>query len=493
MKKNHLKKVLALAFAMTGFTGFTAFAQMWIDTTYTIQTQYDVQYGTAVDFAGTSRVLEMDISIPQNGGTSLCGNPLMIVVHGGAWSAGSKEDVSIVKMREDFAKRGYTTAAVNYRLGIFNSSTEVNCNVSGLFNIPWNCLNASDTSEWYRANFRAIQDVKGALRFLVNNAAQYQVDPDNIFLVGESAGGFISMGVGFLDDISEVQTSLSGAYPNIAPPNAIYDGPCVQTFGFATNIASMDLSRPDLGSYEGTIESPAAVPYRIRGVGNFYGGAFNNIFQTTTGTPPALYMYHQPCDLIVPYNYAGVYQGYQDCFFGFPANCGYIYRRSRVYGSNGIKTLIDNMIANSIPAPDYLLDNTTNQWNCAEQTNANQQCHAIDNYWLRTTNMATFFAPKIGACTIGLNEPTLNPDHFSVFPNPVGSAFDVQIHGNFVSGDQVTLLSMNGSTLFTKNVDLTSKIVTLHGAHLDLVDGVYLVQIKKAKGTVMKKIVISQP
>ena len=164
-----------------------------------------------------------------------------------------------------------------------------------------------------------------------------------------------------------------------------------------------------------------------------------------------------------------------------------------VYGSFGIKTLLDDMIANSIPAPDYMFDNTTNQWNCLEQTNPNQECHGMDNYWLRTTNMATFFAPKIGACTIGLNEPTLNPDHFSVFPNPVGSAFDVKIHGDFVSGDQIKLIAMDGSTRFTKKVDLASKLITLQGANLDLADGVYFVQIIKEKGSVMKKIVITKP
>ena len=119
-------------------------------------------------------------------------------------------------------------------------------------------------------------------------------------MVGESAGGFIAMGVGFLDDASEVQDSLSGLLPDAPVPNDLYEAACIQGYGLADDIDSMQLNRPDLGSYEGTLSFPLAELYTIRAVGNFYGGAFNNIFQSFSEDTPALYLYHQPCDLIVP-------------------------------------------------------------------------------------------------------------------------------------------------------------------------------------------------
>ncbi|MDA8886788.1 alpha/beta hydrolase [Bacteroidia bacterium] len=253
--------------------------------------------------------LEMDISYPTDDTIPVCGGPLIVLIHGGTWLLGSKEDVSVVRMREDFAKRGYASASVNYRLGQFNTHLRVNCNVSSLFDVNWNCLNMADESEWYRAQHRAVQDVNGAIRFLVNNATSYNIDPSNIFIVGESAGGFVALSAGFTDNNSELIDSLTGAYPNVPKPNSIYESTCIQANGFALDIDSMDLSRPELGSYEGLLNPPVNNSYSIKGVGSFFGGVFNNVFHSISSTIPALYLYHQPCDLIVPYNYSRVFTG----------------------------------------------------------------------------------------------------------------------------------------------------------------------------------------
>ncbi|MEZ4688409.1 MAG: hypothetical protein R3B47_20820 [Bacteroidia bacterium] len=75
--------------------------QKWVDTLYTIQSSFDVSYGTAIDFAGKERTLEFDISWPTNDTAPACGRPLLVMIHGGAWIAGSKSDAVPARMRED--------------------------------------------------------------------------------------------------------------------------------------------------------------------------------------------------------------------------------------------------------------------------------------------------------------------------------------------------------------------------------------------------------
>ena len=101
------------------FSAFTFFSlgQNYVDTVYNIETDFDVNFDTVVDFAGNNRILAMDISYPTNDSVSQCGRPLLVAVHGGAWIAGDKSEGNISRIRADFAKRGYTTASVNYRLG----------------------------------------------------------------------------------------------------------------------------------------------------------------------------------------------------------------------------------------------------------------------------------------------------------------------------------------------------------------------------------------
>jgi hypothetical protein len=454
--------------------------QAFIDTLYTIQTTENIIYGQAVDFAGTQRSLELDLSVPINDTMPICGRPLLIMIHGGAWIAGDKNQLYPKRIREDFAKRGYAAAAVNYRLGMFHTDQFINCNIA-----DWNCFNVTDTSEWYRANYRAVQDVRGAIRYLINHATQYHIDPDNVFVVGESAGGFVAMGVGYLDDPTEVVTDLTNSLADAPVPNMLYENNCIQDYGLANTIAEMSLSRPNLGSYEGFLNLPALNDYTIRGVGNYYGGVFNNIF-TSSDTQPALYLYHQPCDLIVPYNYSRLLTGYVNCLQGFPAFCGNIINRAYVYGSFGIKTMLDTLGASGLQVPTYYFDNTNNQWNCLQQVN--QNCHSIDNFWLRTTNMAAFFAPKIVACTT-VNSADDHPGKplFVVHPNPSTHGQPIQIAAIFHPGDQINIVDINGNRHYTLILTEVRQKISIAQ---NFPAGIYFIQIKRAESLSIRKLLI---
>jgi len=91
--------------------------------------------------------------------------PLLIFVHGGAWRSGKRADY--LPYLIDYAKKGYVTATVSYRLV-------------------------------KQAKFpAAVQDVNCAVKWLKSHAESYGFDPERIALIGGSAGGHLSMMIGY--------------------------------------------------------------------------------------------------------------------------------------------------------------------------------------------------------------------------------------------------------------------------------------------------------
>lgn len=399
-------------------------AQQWINKAYTYDSLPNIVYGNATNFNGGAEQLKMDVYLPKCDNTSLNNRkPLMLVIHGGSFLAGTRYDPNISKITKDFAKRGYVTATIEYRLGFVSDDQTWNCN---LVNYP--CVFATDTTEWFRSWYRGVQDAKGALRYLINNHATYGIDTSNVFVVGESAGAFLAMGVGFLDTISERPLQTYSIVD--APTPAVNTFTCLYNAGktFTTTIF-----RPDLGGIDGTIE-PTTIKYKIKAVGSFYGGVVTNLFQHTKygATAPALYLYHQPCDLVVPFNVGRVNAGSSWCLASC-YNCYGYANTPLVSGGNAIKNMITN---NSLPI-NLQSEFTSNlnpnnclfgSWSCADQLN--NPCHEIDNYTLRTNNMATFFASKI--TTTSICNPLITSidgvefkKSITVYPNPFQNSFIV--------------------------------------------------------------------
>ncbi|MCC7031041.1 MAG: alpha/beta hydrolase fold domain-containing protein [Chitinophagaceae bacterium] len=477
-----MKYVLTIMTTMFICIGSGAYAQKWVDTLFQIQQTNDITYDTQTDFAGNTRFLKMNVAVPLNDTVPPCGRPLLIAIHGGAFLAGSKDQDLPPLLMRDFAKRRYVTASIDYRLGMFQTNAMINCNVS-MFGIPWNCLNMQDTAEWYRASYRGMQDAKSAIRYLVNHAATYQIDVRNVFLVGESAGGFIALSAAFMDELIEKPMQCS-ALPDVLPPNAIYENQCIQSTGFDTSIASMNLSRPDLGDITGT-GNPSALPYAIKGVGNFYGGMMNELFtHHSYSQAPVLYLYHQPNDLVVPYQDDPVLQGEAYCFTQFPANCQWLVNRPLVYGSKGIKTMIDALNGQVNPLPPVYFDSTLNTADCATQiANPALTGHAVDNYWLRTQHLATFFAPAIDTtaqCTpVAVSDPS-QLVYASVYPNPLtGNELRILSKDPLL---KITLFDVSGAAIYSALHPENHVLLPV------LTNGFYLLHIQTTKGTQVIKI-----
>ena len=102
--------------------------------------------------------LQLDIYKPKNIKKSA---PLLVFIHGGGWKGGNRSDYLIYLV--DFAKRGYITATVSYRL---------------LKDGPYPAC---------------VEDISDAVRWFYNHGDKYGYDPDRIALIGGSAGAHLAL------------------------------------------------------------------------------------------------------------------------------------------------------------------------------------------------------------------------------------------------------------------------------------------------------------
>lgn len=110
---------------------------------------------------GDSKAWRLDLAMQTEPTAKL--RPALVIVHGGGWREGSRNVDVFQKMMTDYARKGYVTVNIDYRL----------------------------TGE---APFPAcIEDVKCAVRWLRAHADEYQVDPDRIGAYGHSAGAHLAL------------------------------------------------------------------------------------------------------------------------------------------------------------------------------------------------------------------------------------------------------------------------------------------------------------
>lgn len=128
-----------------------------------------------------SEKLKLDVYVPNIEGKK----PLVVFFHGGGFLAGSKENPIATKYVKDMARLGYVSSSVNYRLIGINFMDREKSNV----------LNSK------KAVLNSMLDAKHALQHLVSNSETFEIDTDNVFIAGFSAGGIIAINSMLMNDV----------------------------------------------------------------------------------------------------------------------------------------------------------------------------------------------------------------------------------------------------------------------------------------------------
>jgi acetyl esterase/lipase len=125
----------------------------------------EIEYGKV-----GNRSLHLDLYLPD---TLSPDKPSLLFIHGGAWSGGSRDVYKYYTVH--FAKLGYIAGTASYRL-------------SGEAPYP-----------------AAVHDTKCAVRWMRANATTYGMNPKRIVAIGGSAGGHLSLMLGYSPDAAHLE------------------------------------------------------------------------------------------------------------------------------------------------------------------------------------------------------------------------------------------------------------------------------------------------
>ena len=131
-------------------TGSSAAAQPRTPAQHACVPRRDIEYSRP---NGVS--LRLDACIPEASGKA----PGVIIVHGGGWVRGNRQ-VDVAPLFDPLSAAGFAWFSIDYRL-------------------------ATDVTQFGAA----IDDGGEAIHFVKSHAAEFNVDPNNLALIGESAGG----------------------------------------------------------------------------------------------------------------------------------------------------------------------------------------------------------------------------------------------------------------------------------------------------------------
>jgi carboxylesterase type B len=87
----------------------------FVDDIFPVKSILNIKYGGNYKFDGTYQELFMNIYEPD--GDTLSRRPLIILAFGGSFTFGSRTSPDILKLCNAFAKKGYVTSTIDYRLG----------------------------------------------------------------------------------------------------------------------------------------------------------------------------------------------------------------------------------------------------------------------------------------------------------------------------------------------------------------------------------------
>lgn len=180
-----------------------------LNATYNVNITEDIIYAEGLSHDDwnssntTALPLYMDSYVPENNSQN---RPLLMLIHGGAFIGGSKQQDAIVDMANYYASRGFVVFSIDYRLR------------DHMGTIPQAWIDAtsggtpSNLDQIY-AMYPAHRDAKAAIRWIIANADNYHINTDYITVGGGSAGAITSIGIG-VSELGDYKDEISSSEDN---------------------------------------------------------------------------------------------------------------------------------------------------------------------------------------------------------------------------------------------------------------------------------------
>ena len=376
-----------------------------------VQVTSNVPYGENLKNNGISQVLLCDVYEPV--GDNVTNRAVVIVAHGGFFLSGSKTGPDVVPICERLAKMGYVAVSMEYRLGV-----TITANLAGPMT---------------EAVMRGVQDGKAAVRFLRKTVAvdgnPYNIDPNEIYIAGSSAGGYIALHMAYLDEMAELPAYVNTSNPGLS------------------------------GELEGESGNPG-YPSDVKAIVNICG-AIGDTAWIHAGDEPAL-LFHGTNDQTVPYGSA-----MQFAFGVAPV--------VEVDGSSSINEKMNQI------GLEHCFEIYEGQNHVPHSTNA----AILDTTMSIMSNFLTHHICSIPldcsyrTITVGTEELSAQEEDLLVYPNPASS--NVFISSNDLK--QIEVYNVTGAMVKTE-------FNTNHMEVSNLPNGLYVFRLTTSKGKTNKTVLI---
>ena len=175
--------------------------------------------------------------------------PALLLVHGGSFQAGTRNDVYMTDAAQYYAQRGFVCFSIDYRLEGNDPPAP-----------DWiDTLVLISGDPTLKAVHAAATDTKKALRWLRANAGVYGIDTGRVATVGVSAGAFCAL-MANVTDPEDFANDEGTAIPDSHPTISGQSDACIEIFGdmgiWADDFDSAD---PPIMIVHGTAD--AVVPF----------------------------------------------------------------------------------------------------------------------------------------------------------------------------------------------------------------------------------------
>jgi acetyl esterase/lipase len=194
-----------------------------------------VEVNTFTYIVKNGEKLDLDIYTPW--GDYDENRPVLLYVHGGGFSGGTRNGNDIIEFCKRMAEYGYVTASISYRLTRKGEPTGFGCDCPA--------------EEKYKTFQAAVEDIQDATYYIIQNRETFGIDPHNIILIGSSAGAEAALIAAYSPpncfDLESGPVayagviSMAGAIPHLervydesAIPTMFFHGTCDNLVPYAT-------------------------------------------------------------------------------------------------------------------------------------------------------------------------------------------------------------------------------------------------------------------